>query len=445
MATDVNIAIIGAGSASFSAGLVRDICVNTGLHGSHVTFMDIDERRLDMIARLAERLSGELNAALSFSKTTVRAQALQGADFVINTAQVGGHDWVEAQRSLGEKHGYYRGAGLHAFGQMAFFLDVARDVEHACPNAWLIQCANPVFEGCTLMTRETNTKVLGLCHGHYGYLRVAGVLGLDAEHVTAQMPGFNHWIWLTDFRCKGEDAYPLLDEWIETKAEHYWAKDDRTYSDNQMSRAAIHHYKLFGLLPIGDTPRQVGWWYHTDLETKQRWFGRLGGFDSEIGWGQYLENQSRRVREIARAARDESRPVSETFKPVQSREQIVPIINALVNDVEGLFQVNIPNQGQIIQGFPEDLVVECQGVVNGAGIRGVAVAPLPRKLMVGAMMPRWSKAERMVEAMRSHDRDMLLLYLLEDPRTQSLEQAQSLVDEWLAEPRNQDLARLFGV
>lgn len=445
MATDVKIAIIGAGSASFSAGLVRDICVNTGLHGSHVTFMDIDERRLDMIAHLAERLSGELNAGLSFSKTTDRAQALQGADFVINTAQVGGHDWVEAQRSLGEKHGYYRGAGLHAFGQMAFFLDVARDVEHACPNAWLIQCANPVFEGCTLMTRETNTKVLGLCHGHYGYLRVVQVLGLNAEHVTAQMPGFNHWIWLTDFRYKGEDAYPLLDEWIETKAEHYWAKDDRTYSENQMSRAAIHHYKLFGLLPIGDTPRQVGWWYHTGLETKQRWFGRLGGFDSEIGWGQYLENQSRRVREIARAARDQSRPVSETFKPVQSREQIVPIINALVNDVEGLFQVNIPNQGQIIQGFPEDLVVECQGVVNGGGIRGVTVARLPRKLMVGAMIPRWSKAERMVEAMYSHDRDMLLLYLLEDPRTQSLEQAQSLLDEWLAEPRNQDLARLFGV
>ena len=54
------------------------------------------------------------------------------------------------------------------------------------------------------------------------------------------------------------------------------------------------------------------------------------------------------------------------------REQIVPIINALVNDVPGIYQVNIPNRGPLIQGFPEDLVVECQAVVSSAGIRGIA-------------------------------------------------------------------------
>ena len=40
---------------------------------------------------------------------------------------------------------------------------------------------------------------------------VARILGLDLEHVTAQMPGFNHWIWMTDFRYEGENAYPLLE------------------------------------------------------------------------------------------------------------------------------------------------------------------------------------------------------------------------------------------
>lgn len=92
MVTDVKIAIIGAGSAQFSAGIVRDLCVNPGLHGSHVAFMDVDPHRLDMVARLAERLVSELDAGLTFSKTTARLEALQGADFVINTAQVGGHD-----------------------------------------------------------------------------------------------------------------------------------------------------------------------------------------------------------------------------------------------------------------------------------------------------------------------------------------------------------------
>ena len=442
----VKVAIIGAGSAEFSAGLVRDLCVNAGLHGSHVTFMDIDPQRLDMVALLAERLSDELDAGLRFDKTVDRTKALRGADFVINTAQVGGHAWTEAQRTMAERHGYYRGMGLHNLGQAAFFLEVARDIECICPNAWLIQSANPVFEGCTLMVRETGAKVLGLCHGHYGYRSVARVLGLDLAHVSAQMPGFNHWIWLTDFRYKGQDAYPLLDEWIASEAEAYWARTDqaRTYGDNQTTRAAIHQYQLFGCMPIGDTPRQVGWWYHTDLATKQRWYGHLGGFDSEIGWQQYLDRQYKRVQQIEQVATDWDTPVSETFPPVQSGEQIVPIIDALVNDVSGLYQVNIPNRGQILPGFPEDLVVECQGVVSGAGIRGIAQPPLPRKLMAGAMIPRWERAELFVEALRGRDRGLLLLYVLGDPRTASLEQANALLDEWLSDPRNERLALLFG-
>jgi len=444
MRTDVKISIIGAGSATFAAGIVRDLCVTPELHGSHVALMDVDEHRLEMIDRMARRLSEELKANLSFSKTTDRQEALQEADFVINTAQVGGHAWVEAQRSLAEKHGYYRGVRLHNFGQAAFHLEVAQDVERICPNAWLIQSANPVFEACTLMHRETAVKVLGLCHGHYGYLEIARTLGLETAHVSAQCPGFNHWIWMTDFRYKGEDAYPLLNEWIETRSEAYWANDDRPFGANQMRRAAIHQYRLFGLMPIGDTPRMVGWWYHTDLKTKQRWYGPLGGFDSEIGWGQYLKNVAERAKVVERAALNEDKPITETFKPERSREQIVPIINALVNDVEGLYQVNIPNTGQIINGFPENLVIECQGVVSGAGIRGVSAPPFPSRVMAGAMIPRWREAEQMVEALRTGDRNLMLLYLLEDHRTRNLGQAEKLLDEWLADPRNEHIAGLFG-
>ncbi len=444
MKTDIKITIIGAGSAQFAAGIVRDLCVTPGLHGCHVALVDIDERRLESIYRLAQRISEELKTNITVSKTPDRIEALKGADFVINTAQVGKHPWTEAQRSMAERHGYYRGARLHDFPQMKLFLDVARDMEIYCPNAWLIQSANPVFEGCTLMTRETKIKVLGLCHGHYGYREVAQVLGLEPEHVSAQMPGFNHWIWMTDFRYKGQDAYPLLDEWIETRSEEYWATHIPTFHDNQMSRASIHQYKLFGAMPIGDAPRMVGWWYHADLETKKYWFGQLGGFDSEIGWDIYLKRMDAAAEKVELAALDESKPITDTFPPVQSGEQIVPIINCLVNDVQGTFQVNIPNSGQIIKGFPEDLVIECQGVVSGAGIRGVSAPPFSAKLFAGAMIPRWHRAELAVDAMRTHDRDLLTLGLLYDQRTRSLAQIEPLLDEWLADPRNAELAQWFS-
>ena len=445
MSTQVKIAIIGAGSASFSGTIVRDLCVTSGLRGSHVAFMDVDQRRLGLVHDMAKRLSHELDAGLTFAHTTDRLEALRGANFVINTAQIGGHSWTETQRSLGEKHGYYRGSGLHSFGQAAFFLEVAREVERICPNAWLIQIANPVFEGCTLIHRETDVKVVGLCHGHYGYRNIAKVLGLDLAYVSAQMPGFNHWLWLTDFRYKGEDAYPLLDRWIETKAEAYWADSESASYDDKMSRAAIHQYRLFGLMPVGDTRRHVGWWYNIDLETKQRWFGGVGGMESEMGWARYLEDVAEGARKLERAVLDKGTPITETFAPKQSDEQAVPIIDSLVNDTERLFQVNIANQGHIIKGFPEDLVIECQGVVSGAGIRGVGVSPFPPKLMAGAMIPRWHRAELMVNALQTGDRDMLLLYLLEDHRTHSLEQAEALLKEWLADPRNQRIVRLFGV
>lgn len=443
MGTGVQITIIGAGSAQFSAEVVRDLCVHPGLRGSRVVLMDIDERRLDFVYRLAQRLAGEIKADIDFSKTTDRVNSLRGADFVINTAQVGGHDWTEAQRSMAERHGYYRGARLHDFPQMALFLDVARDVERICPNAWLIQSANPVFEGCTLMHRETNVKVLGLCHGHYGYLHIARVLGLDPAYVTAETKGFNHWIWMTDFRYHCQDAYPLLNEWIEKHAEAYWANDDFEFHDTQMSRAAIDQYRLYGLMPIGDTPRFVGWWYHGDLVAKQRWYGKLGGFDSEIGWARYLRKMNDNVLKIESAVNDESGRVTDIFQPVQGREQIVPIIHSLVNDSEGIYQVNIPNRGQLVQGFPEDLVIECKGIVGAAGIRGAASLPLPVKINIGEMVPRWRKAECVVEAMRSGDPDYLLQYLLFDQRTRSREQAEALLQEWLNDPRNAALAAHF--
>jgi hypothetical protein len=37
-----------------------------------------------------------------------------------------------------------------------------------------------------------------------------------------------------------------------------------------MSRSVVHQYKVFGLRPVGDTPRQGGWWYRTDLQTHIR-------------------------------------------------------------------------------------------------------------------------------------------------------------------------------
>jgi alpha-galactosidase len=437
MANTAKIGIIGAGSAQFSAGIVRDICVNKGLEGSHVCFMDVDEGRLDNIYALALKITNELGVKLKFQKTRRLEEAITGMDFVLNTAQVGGHSWTEAQREIGEKHGYYRGMRISQLGQMVFFLEVAKLIEAIAPNAWLIQSANPVFEGCTLMTRETKTRVIGLCHGHYGYREVADVLGLPRDEVQANMIGFNHWIWMTEFRHKGKDAYPLIDEWIETKAEEYWKNHKPAFSDTQMSRGAVEQYKLYGLFPIGDTPRFAAWWQNDSLESKKKAFGHLGGFDSEIGWKQYLDIMASHVKEIDKAVNDPAVKATDIFKPIQSDEQIVPIINSMLNDKPALYQVNIPNRGGIIRGFPEDLVIECRGVVNGGGVCGISEPRLPESIISGVMIPRWAEAESVIYAAKHCTYNGFLSYILQDFRTRSREQAEGFLKEWLADPRNE--------
>ncbi|HID91322.1 TPA: alpha-glucosidase/alpha-galactosidase, partial [Candidatus Bathyarchaeota archaeon] len=374
--TAVKISIIGAGSAAWSMTLIRDLCLTKGLWGSTVSLMDISKERLDMVYNLARRYAAEVKADLRFEKTMDRGETLRDADFVFNTALAGGHESYEIQRKVAEKHGYYRGIDsvdhnmvsdyytVGGYNQLRLFLDVARDMEEICPDAWLIQTANPVFEGCTLLTRETEIKVVGLCHGHLGYEDVASVLGLDPRDVTFQAVGFNHCIWLTDFRYRGEDAYPLIDEWIEKRAEAFWRGWRPRYHETQMSPAAVDMYRRFGLFPIGDTTRSGGWKYHTDLETKKRWYGPLGGFDSEIGWAMYLDDLGKIMDRMFEVAADPSISLTKEFPPVKSEEAHVPIIDAIVNDREGIFQVNIPNDGAI-SGIPDDVVVEIPAVVSG--------------------------------------------------------------------------------
>jgi alpha-galactosidase len=437
MATPVKIAVVGAGSATFSLGLVKDLCLTPNLAGSMVHFMDIDADRLDMITKLAQRYSSELGSDLQIGNTLDLRTALTDADFVINTASAISHYHQRDVRELTAKYGYYYGrVNLGSHNNLRLMLSVAHEMEETCPDAWLIQSGNPVYEGCTLMTRETDIKVCGLCHGHYGVYEIARVLGLDVKemgNLTWEAPGLNHNIWLTHFYYKGENVYPLLDQWIEEKGEEYWRTHvaERTH-DIQMSRGTIHQYQMYGLMPIGDTPRRGGWWYHSDIATKKHWFGEpWGGPDTELARPFYVANLEKKMAQIHQAANDPKASVVAVFGAQKTREQQVPIIDGLVNNNEGYFQVNVPNYGAL-PGVPDDVVVEVPALVNKKGIQPIRVDPLPEKIMYEQILPEWLDMERELLAFHTGDRTMLLWNVLESHQTQSYDQAVGVLEELLA-------------
>jgi alpha-galactosidase len=442
--TEVKISVIGAGSAVFSMRLVRDVCLTPPLQGSTVSFMDINEERLNIVHNLAQRYAQETHTDLKLEKTTDRAHAILDADFVVNTALIGGHTDVEQERKVEEVHGYYRGMRLGSyFHQLNFMLDVIQDMEDLCPNAWLIQASNPVFDGCTLMNRESSINVLGLCHGHFGVYKIARILQLDRAAIAFQAPGVNHCIWMNEFRYKGRDAYPILDNWITTQAEDYWKSWEDSPTEVQMSPAAVSLYKMFGLFPIGDTPRFAGaWWHHVDLATKKKWFNKYGGFDSEIGWQHYLTRLEKRMKIMQQLAQSHSSVLTAEFPPEQSGEQHIPIIDALTNDHEGTFQVNVMNNGAL-PGFRNDLVVEVPGIVNGGGVKAIQVQPFPKALIHHIQRTQIIPMELGVEAWTSGDRNILVNKVLADHRTQSYEQAQNMIDAIFSLPFNADLQAHF--
>ncbi|MGH2355662.1 MAG: alpha-glucosidase/alpha-galactosidase [Chloroflexota bacterium] len=447
MARSLKITVIGAGSATFSLGLVKDLCLTENLKGSLVSFMDIDAERLDNITALAERYSKELGADLHFEKTTNRQQALTGAAFVINTADAKGHYHARALRELTAKHDYYYGAAsIGSFYNFQLMLGVARDMEAICPDAWLIQSGNPVFDGTTLMTRQTTAKVIGLCHGHYGYLNVCRVLGLDPAKVTWQAPGVNHAIWLTHFLYEGENAYPILDRWIATDGPHYWETHVATGThDIQMSRGAINMYQLFGLMPIGDTPRQAGWWYSTDIATKKRWFGEpWGGPDTELARPVHVANLEKRLAQVAAVTNDPDAKVSDVFGKTKTREQQVPIIDALANGVGGMFQVNVPNQGGVVQGVAEDVAVETQAWIDQTGVNPLHMTPLPKKILLEQIAPKVLHMERGLEAYLTGDKTMLLYNILDHHQTRSYDQAVAVLEDLLAMPGHEEAAAHYS-
>ncbi len=471
----VKISIVGAGSAVFSLRLISDICKTKSLAGSFVTLMDVNETRLDDAYELAYQYARDMKADIQFEKTTDLEKAISDADFVINTALVGGHDFLENMRKIGEKHGYYRGIDTQEFNmvsdyytltnwnQLSFFLKIANMMEKLSPNAWLLQAANPVFEGTTLISRKSKIKMVGFCHGHYALNNIIDALNLEKEKIDWQVAGFNHAIWLTRFQYKGKDAYPILNEWIE---KHPNGNPPKNPFDDQLSPAAIDIYHFYGKMPIGDTVRNSSWKYHYDLETKKKWYGEpWGGADSKLGWKWYEDklndittltsksaellrkNKNIKLSEALSAnfsiiPADFANEVKNFYDPsTLSGEQHIPFIDAIVNDHSNRFIVNTLNNG-VISGIPDDVAVEIPAIVDKDGIHPEEISPsLPERIVKWYLYPRMMRMEWALEAFEKRNPDLIIEILLRDPRTRSYEQAKAVVDDILSSPFNQEMKK----
>jgi alpha-galactosidase len=441
----VKISIIGAGSAVFSLRLIIDLCLTPNLEGSVISFMDIDQERLDAIHRLCQRYADEVGNKLILEKTTNRRVSLKGADFVINTALAAEHKRLRAGWEVARRHGYRMGGSLHVmhdeafwinFSQFRLFDSVIRDVLDVCPDAWCLQVDNPVLAGITYVGRKyPAAKVVGLCHGFSAVYKISDLLGLDREHLTYQILGVNHFVWLTHLYHKGENVLQLLDRWIETEAPRYW---ESCKPSDYMGPVAVDLYKRFGVFPIGDTCNPGGgswpYWYHTNGAVEKCWHE-----DPAQWYADYFAWLASNVSRIKQVGEDPSIPVTTAFPPKFSGEIMVPMIEAIACDIPRVLIGNIPNAGDFVPGVPRNFAVEVPTLVSKRGIQGIKTDGLPLALTAYILRDRVAPIEVELEAYETGSKELLLQLILMDPYTQSEEQARRLLDDILALPFHEEM------
>jgi alpha-galactosidase len=442
----VKVSIIGAGSATFSVGLIRDLCLTPNLEGSTVSLMDINQERLNAVYVLCRKYADEVGIKLRIEKTTDRRELLRDADFVVNTAMVVGYGGYRAGWQIGFKHGYRFGGSYHImhdegfwinYHQFRLFESIAEDILDICPDAWYIKVANPVLAGVTMMGRKyPNLKIIGLCHGYRGIFEIINALGLDARNVTYLIPGVNHFIWLTHFRYKGENAYPLLNGWIEREAEKYW---ESAPPSSGLGPKAVDLYRRFNVFPIGDTCTPGGgswpWWYHVDDETENKWME-----NPRKWWSFVLEPPEKDpIAELIKLAQDPAVNVTSVFPPRKSGESIIDIIESIACDIPRIFQVNIMNSGSLVPGVPCDFEVEVPALVSKRGVQGIKTDGLPKPLIAYILRDRAAPVEMELEAYEAGSRELLLQLIMMDPWTRSKEQAEKLLEDILNLPFNKEM------
>ena len=443
---EVKIAFIGGGSGGFTLDQVKGICLTPNLHGSTISLMDVNEDRLNDTYVICNRFVKQMGADVKFEKTLDRREALKGADFVINTALVDGARRLKEGWMIAEKHGVKWGGSYHIlydepfwlnYYQLQLFEGIARDMLEFCPDAWLLLVSNPVLAGTTFLTRKyPDLKMVGLCGADAGVYEIAAVLGLERKHITYEVPGVNHFIWLTKMSYRGQDVFPMIDRWLETEAEGYWEK----HPEGEMGMKKMDLYRNLGAIPIGDSASITGaswpWWYHSSEEVEKRW-----GADSRTWWYEYAEEVRKAPENFKQFVQDESHQYVSKDQTLEAEAHglQIPIIESIACDIPRTFITNIQNTNEFVAGVPRDFEVEIPTLISRRGVQGIKTDGLPKPIIAHLLRDRVAPVEIELEAYQKGSRNLLAHLVMTDKWITSQKQAEDLIDEIFSLPYHGEL------
>jgi 6-phospho-beta-glucosidase len=453
MDTKQKIVIIGGGS-QFSVGLTESLIdyARDRLPGTQVTLLDIREDHLCIVADYASRLAQAVGVDMTFTGTTDRCQALDGADFVINTFRPGSHLQQEQDETIPPKYGLQGnetvsiGGIFMACRVVPVLKAICADAEKICPDAWIINYTNPTQYVADAVRRISGMKIVSLCDGFLEDAEeIARLLEVDPADVVLYPGGSNHAMWILRFTVKGQDGYPLLREKLSrmTQADIdqlYSSPDEFTFNGVDVRREQIYKqfiphngmafalklFQLYGVLPA---PRYYPR-YHYDQEEvtadeRSGHYVTMAGFYMKHAVPRMFEGLDQRLVQTSRHLSTERRRGGGSHGDLAVR-----VMDAMVNNTGETFDVNVPNRGAV-SNLPFDAIVEIAATIDRSGPHPFAVGPLPKELL-GYQYSLVLAQELAIDAALSGSRNDLLKAILAHPLVNSVTAAEKAMDELLS-------------
>ena len=428
----IKIAIIGAGSLSFTRRLVQDTLAVEELRDAEIALHDIDA---DIMGKVAGILRRDVKANKFKTKITCSTDpraALKDADYVLNCARVGGLEAFALDVEIPLKYGVDQCvgdtlcAGGIMYGQrgiaaMLGWCDIIREV--AKPNALLLNYGNPNAMMTWAANKFGGVACVGLCHGvHGGHWQITQVIELlingkrkpdDKKFVRVAMDevdiicaGINHQTWYIQVIYKGED---WCDRLLEGFTKH------PVYSKTEKVRIDIlRRFGYYSTESNGHLSEYVPWYRKRSKEETAKWIDTGSWIDGETGG--YLrvcrENRDYFLKSYKEILAEKPWNAAE-YK--RSNEHGSWIIEALETGRAYRGHFNVVNAGAITN-LPDDAIVEVPGYVDRNGISIPAVGDLP--MACAAICQQSVNVQRLaVNAAVAGDRFLLEQAMLLDPLT----------------------------
>ncbi len=419
---DIKIAFIGAGSIEFTRNVVTDLVGFGELDGRlHLSLHDISPERLDFATRLVHKIAAQTGAQLLITASGDRAEAIKGAQYVINEVQVGGYESTKFDFDIPARYGVRQTIGdtigiggiFRGLRTIPVAVALARDMLRHCPDAYLLNYTNPMAMLPWAIYSGTDfERVYGLCHSvRDTHAFLAGLVGVPQAEISYLTAGFNHQAFVLRFEHQGKSLYPKLAQVIGADP------------DGLGRRVRVELYRRFGYFPTESSEHSAEYvpWFMRHDEQVERY---------RIFVGDYLERCEENLAELAAltSAMDQDEPI-DLESPNELASQF---IYSTETGFEQEIYVNIRNAGRI-SNLPADACVEVPCDLGAAGPTPKPVGALPVQL---AALNRTflNVVELTVHAALTGSRDHVYQAALLDPNTAatlSTDQVVAMCDDLL--------------